>query len=238
MVEFADLSLIARTRLIELAPSILSADFAHLADQVRDATAGGGTVIHVDIMDGHFVPNLTVGPPLVRSLRKVTELPLDCHLMIENPDQFIPEFCEAGANWISVHQEACVHLNRTLHLIKSHGCLAGVVINPATPVDTLSEVLDLADYILVMSVNPGFGGQKFIPGSVHKLRQLADLRAQRGLGYRIEVDGGIDLTTVAEVVRAGAEILVAGNAVFGKGDPKINAEKLLRTAVEATLQKV
>ena len=224
--------------MIELAPSILSADFAHLADQVRDATAGGGTVIHVDIMDGHFVPNLTVGPPLVRSLRKVTELPLDCHLMIENPDQFIPEFCEAGANWISVHQEACVHLNRTLHLIKSHGCLAGVVINPATPVDTLSEVLDLADYILVMSVNPGFGGQKFIPGSVHKLRQLADLRAQRGLGYRIEVDGGIDLTTVAEVVRAGAEILVAGNAVFGKGDPKVNAEKLLRTAVEATLQKV
>jgi len=224
--------------LIELAPSILSADFAHLADQVRDATAGGGTVIHVDIMDGHFVPNLTVGPPLVRSLRKVIELPLDCHLMIENPDQFIPEFCEAGANWISVHQEACVHLNRTLHLIKSHGCLAGVVINPATPVDTLSEVLDLADYILVMSVNPGFGGQKFIPGSVHKLRQLADLRGQRGLGYRIEVDGGIDLTTVAEVVRAGAEILVAGNAVFGKGDPKVNAEKLLRTAVEATLQKV
>src|SRR5580704_4374422 len=238
MVEFADLSLIARTRLIELAPSILSADFAHLADQVRDATAGGGTVIHVDIMDGHFVPNLTVGPPLMRSLRKVTELPLDCHLMIEDPDKFIPEFCEAGANWISVHQEACVHLNRTLHLIKSHGCLAGVVINPATPVDTLSEVLDLADYILVMSVNPGFGGQKFIPGSVHKLRQLADLRAQRGLGYRIEVDGGIDLATVAEVVRAGAEILVAGNAVFGEGDPKINAEKLLRTAVEATLQKV
>jgi ribulose-phosphate 3-epimerase len=238
MVEFADLSLTARPRLIELAPSILSADFAHLADQVREATAGGGSVVHVDVTDGHFVPNLTLGPPLVRSLRKVTELPLDCHLMIENPDQFIPEFCEAGANWISVHQEACVHLNRTLHLIKSHGCLAGVVINPATPVDTLSEVLDLADYILVMSVNPGFGGQKFIPGSVHKLRQLADLRAQRGLGYRIEVDGGIDLATVAEVVRAGAEILVAGNAVFGEGDPKINAEKLLRTAVEATLQKV
>lgn len=224
--------------MIELAPSILSADFAHLADQVREASAGGGTVIHVDVMDGHFVPNLTMGPPLVRSLRKATDLPLDCHLMIENPDQFIPEFCEAGANWVSVHQEACVHLNRTLHLIKSHGCLAGVVINPATPVDTLSEVLDLADYILVMSVNPGFGGQKFIPGSVHKLRQLADLRAQRGLGYRIEVDGGIDLATVAEVVRAGAEILVAGNAVFGEGDPKINAEKLLRTAVEATLQKV
>jgi ribulose-phosphate 3-epimerase len=224
--------------LIELAPSILASDFAHLADQVRAATDGGGTVIHVDIMDGHFVPNLTVGPPLVKSLRRATELPLDCHLMIENPDQFIPEFADAGANWISVHQEACVHLNRTLHLIKSHDCLAGVVINPATPVDTLSEVLDIADYILVMSVNPGFGGQKFIPAAVHKIRRLTDLRADRGLGYRIEVDGGIDLTTVPEVVRAGAEILVAGNAVFGKGDPKTNAEKLLKTAVEATLQKV
>ena len=225
-------------RLIELAPSILASDFAHLADQVRDATAGGGTVVHVDIMDGHFVPNLTMGPPLVKSLRKVTELPLDCHLMIEDPDQFIPEFADAGANWMSVHQEACVHLNRTLHLIKSHGCRAGVVINPATPVDTLTEVLDIVDYVLVMSVNPGFGAQKFIPGAVHKLRRLADLRAQRGLDYRTEVDGGIDLTTVAEVVRAGAEILVAGNAIFGKGDPKVNAEKLLKTAVEATLQRV
>ena len=224
--------------MIELAPSILASDFAHLADQVRDATAGGATVVHVDIMDGHFVPNLTMGPPLVKSLRKVTELPLDCHLMIENPDMFIPEFAAAGANWISVHQEACVHLNRTLHLIKSHDCLAGVVINPATPVETLSEVLDLADYILVMSVNPGFGAQKFIPGAVHKIRHLADLRTQRRLVYRIEVDGGIDLTTVADVVRAGAEILVAGNAVFGKGDPTVNAEKLLKTAVEATLQKV
>ena len=213
--------------MIELAPSILAADFAHLADQVRAATAGGGTVVHVDIMDGHFVPNLTMGPPLVKSLRKATELPLDCHLMIENPDQFIPEFAAAGANWISVHQEACVHLNRTLHLIKDHGCRAGVVINPATPVETLSEVLDLADYILVMSVNPGFGAQKFIPGAVHKIRRLADLRTQRGLGYRIEVDGGIDLKTVAEVVRAGAEILVAGNAVFGKGDPKVNAREVI-----------
>jgi ribulose-phosphate 3-epimerase len=136
--------------LIELAPSILAADFAHLQDQVREATAGGGSVVHVDVMDGHFVPNITLGPPLVKSLRTATELPLDCHLMIENPDQFIPEFAASGANWISVHQEACPHLNRTLHLIKDHGCLAGVVINPATPVDTLSEVLDLADYILVM----------------------------------------------------------------------------------------
>ena len=179
-------------RLIELAPSILAADFAHLADQVRAATAGGGTVVHVDVMDGHFVPNITLGPPLVKSLRRATELPLDCHLMIEDPDQFIPEFAAAGANWISVHQEACAHLNRTLHLVKDHGCQAGVVINPATPVETLSEVLDLADYILVMSVNPGFGAQKFIPGAVHKIRRLADLRAQRGLGYRIEGQRAVD----------------------------------------------
>ena len=179
--------------MIELAPSILASDFAHLADQVRSAAAGGGTVVHVDVMDGHFVPNITLGPPLVKSLRKATELPLDCHLMIENPDQFIPEFAEAGANWMSVHQEACPHLNRTLHLIKDHGCLAGVVINPATPVETLTEVLDLVDYILVMSVNPGFGGQKFIPGAVHKIRRLADLRTQRGFGYRIEVDGVLTL---------------------------------------------
>ncbi len=224
--------------MIELAPSILAADFAHLADQVRAATAGGGTVVHVDVMDGHFVPNLTVGPPLVKSLRQATDLPLDCHLMIENPDLFIPEFAAAGANWISVHQEACAHLNRSLHLIKDHGCRAGVVINPATPVESLSEVLDLADYILVMSVNPGFGAQKFIPETVHKIRRLADLRTHHRASYRIEVDGGIDLSTVAEVVRAGAEILVAGNAIFGKGDPKVNAQQILKTAVEATLQKV
>jgi ribulose-phosphate 3-epimerase len=224
--------------LIELAPSILSADFARLAEQVRAASEGGGTVIHVDVMDGHFVPNLTVGPPLVKSLRKATKLPLDCHLMIENPDQFIPEFVEAGADWISVHQEACRHLNRTLHLIRSHDAQAGVVINPATPVDTLSEVLEIVDYVLVMSVNPGFGGQKFIPETVRKIRRLADMRSQRGLNYRIEVDGGIALETVAEVVRAGAEILVAGNAVFGQGDPKTNAQKLLKAATEATLLKV
>ena len=224
--------------MIELAPSILSADFARLGEQVRAAGEGGGSVIHVDIMDGHFVPNLTVGPPVVRSLRKVTELPLDCHLMIENPDQYIPDFAEAGADWISVHQEACRHLNRTLHLIKSHDCLAGVVINPATPVETLSEVLDVVDYVLVMSVNPGFGAQKFIPSTVHKMRRLADLRSDRRLNYRIEVDGGVALDTVAEVVRAGAEILVAGNAVFGKGDPKKNAQELLKAATEAALQRV
>jgi ribulose-phosphate 3-epimerase len=224
--------------LIELAPSILSADFARLGQQVLAACQGGAHVIHVDIMDGHFVPNLTIGPPVVKSLRKVTDLPLDCHLMIENADEFIPVFADAGVNWISVHQEACRHLNRTLHLIKDHGCLAGAVINPSTPVDTLSEVLDLVDYVLVMSVNPGFGAQKFIPSTMHKMRQLADIRSQRGLNYRIEVDGGVALDTIAEVVRAGAEILVAGNAVFGNGDPKKNAEALLRVATEAALQKV
>jgi ribulose-phosphate 3-epimerase len=224
--------------LIELASSILAADFAHLAEQVRGATDGGATVIHVDIMDGHFVPNLTVGPPLVRSLRKATDRPLDCHLMIENPDQFIAEFAEAGADWMSVHQEACRHLDRTLHLIKSHDCLAGVAINPATPVETLTEVLGIVDYVLVMSVNPGFGAQQFIPRAVHKIRKLEQLRADRRLNYRIEVDGGIALGTVAEVVQAGAEILVAGNAVFGQGDPKNNAQKLLKAATEAALQKV
>ena len=224
--------------MIELAPSILSADFAHLADQVERATAGGASVIHVDIMDGHFVPNLTIGPPVVKSLRKATRLPLDCHLMIENPDDYIAYFAEAGADWISVHQEACRHLDRTLNLIKTHNCHAGVVINPATPVEVLSEVLDIVDYVLVMSVNPGFGGQKFIPATLHKMRRLAEIRSQRGLTYRIEVDGGVALDTVADVVRAGAEILVAGNAVFGSGDPKKNAEGLLKAASEAALLKV
>jgi ribulose-phosphate 3-epimerase len=223
---------------IELAPSILSADFARLAEQVQAASEGGASLLHVDVMDGHFVPNITIGPPVVKSLRKVTNLPLDCHLMIENPDQFIPLFADSGADWISVHQEECVHLNRTLDLIKSQGCRAGVVINPATPVATLSEVLDIVDFVLVMSVNPGFGGQKFIPASLHKIARLATLRAERNLIFRIEVDGGVALDTVQQVVRSGAEVLVAGNAVFGSGDPKSNAQKMLKAAMEATLQKV
>ena len=224
--------------MIDLAPSILAADFAHLADQIERATAGGGSVIHVDIMDGHFVPNLTLGPPVVKSLRRATRLPLDCHLMIENPDLFIPEFADAGADWISVHQEACRHLNRTLHLIKQHNCRAGVVINPATPVETLSEVLDIVDYVLVMSVNPGFGGQKFIPTTLHKMTRLAEIRARNGYQFRIEVDGGVALDTVTDVVRAGAEILVAGSAVFGEGDVKVNAQTLLEAARSASLQRV
>ena len=204
---------------------------------MRFAADGGGSVIHVDVMDGHFVSNITIGPPVVKSLRKATALPLDCHLMIENADQFIPDFAAAGANWISVHQEACPHLDRTLHLIKDHGCRAGVVINPATPVAAISEVLDVADYVLVMSVNPGFGGQKFIRNTLHKMSQLVEIRTQRGLDYRIEVDGGVGLDTVADVVRAGGEILVAGNAVFGSGDPSRNAAELLKAARAAALVK-
>ena len=222
---------------IELAPSILSANFAQLGTDVQQAIDGGGTVLHVDIMDGHFVPNITIGPPVVKWLRKVIKVPLDCHLMIENPDFFVPEFAEAGADWISVHQEACVHLDRTLHLIASHGCKPGVVLNPATPVETLTEVLDLVHHVLVMSVNPGFGGQKFIPNSLNKIAALARMRAERNLEYRIEVDGGVDLETVSDIVKAGAELLVAGNAVFGHGDIRSNASKLLEAARAATLAR-
>jgi ribulose-phosphate 3-epimerase len=224
--------------LIELAPSILAADFARLADQIHAAEQGGASLLHLDVMDGHFVPNLTIGPPLVASVRKVTRLPFDCHLMVENPDDFIPAFKDAGADWISVHQEACVHLHRSLELIKHHDCLAGVVINPATPVDTLTDVLHMVDYVLVMSVNPGFGGQRFIRHSLEKIRRLATLRTQRGLNFRIEVDGGVSLDTVGEVVRAGAEVLVAGSAVFGSGNPTEHARKLLQAATQATAIQV
>lgn len=224
--------------MIELAPSILSADFARLAEQVHPAVEAGATLLHVDVMDGHFVPNITIGPPVVASLRKVVDVPLDCHLMIENPDEYIPAFADAGADWISVHQEACVHLHRTLELIKSKGAKAGVVINPATPVHTLGEVLGMVDYVLVMSVNPGFGGQKFIPRSLDKIRKLVTMRNANGQHFRIEVDGGITTATIGDVVRAGAEIFVAGNAVFGHGDIRKNVKDLLKTAQEATLQKV
>jgi ribulose-phosphate 3-epimerase len=224
--------------LIELAPSILSADFAHLADAVQAVTEGGATLLHVDVMDGHFVPNITIGPPVVASLRKVTRLPLDVHLMIEEPDQYIPAFVDAGADWISVHQEACIHLNRTLEHIRDHGANPGVVINPATPVQMLEEVLDIVDHVLIMSVNPGFGGQKFIPSSLDKVRKLAMMRTVHNADFRIEIDGGIGPDTITEAVRAGVEVLVAGNAVFGHGNPRENTQQLLKLASEATLQKV
>ena len=189
-------------------------------------------------MDGHFVPNLTIGPPVVASLRRVVEVPLDCHLMIENADEYVPAFAEAGANWISVHQEACVHLNRTLDLIRTHGCKPGVVLNPATPVQTLGEVLDMVDHVLIMSVNPGFGGQKFLPATLEKVRKLATMRAARGLNFRIEIDGGMALDTIGSAVKAGVEIVVAGSAVFSHGNPTVNVEALLKAAHDATLVQV
>ena len=219
--------------MVELAPSILSSDFAHLADEVAAAERGGGTVIHVDVMDGHFVPNITLGPPVVKSLRKVTNLPLDCHLMIENPDEFIPAFADAGADWVSVHYEACRHLHRTLELIAQHGMQPAVVINPATEVAVLRPILGMVHHVLVMSVNPGFGGQKFIPYSLTKMRQLKELRQELGLSYRIEVDGGVAHDTVAAVVENGGELLVAGSAVFDGGHAEQNARKLLAAARKA-----
>ena len=222
--------------MVELVPSILSADFARLAEEIDAAERGGGRVIHVDVMDGHFVPNLTVGPPIVASLRKHTKLPLDCHLMIENPDEFIPAFADAGANWVSVHYEACRHLHRTLELIGQHGMEAGVVINPATAEDLLIPVLGMVHHVLVMSVNPGFGGQKFIPYSLKKVRRLRELRQELGLSYRIEIDGGVAHDTVAGIVEAGAELLVAGNAVFGEGNAERDARRLLEAAQRAALQ--
>ena len=216
--------------MIELAFSILASDFAHLADEVAAAERGGGTIVHIDVMDGHFVPNITFGPPMVKALRPITKLPLDCHLMIEVPDAYISAFVEAGANMISVHQEVCRNLHRTLQHIAEHKVLPGVVLNPATPVETLIEVLPMVHFVLVMSVNPGFGGQQFLPLAVDKIAHLARLRKKMGLNFRIEVDGGVALDTVASVVQAGAELLVAGSAVFERGRTEQNAVELLRVA--------
>ncbi len=229
--------------MIELAFSILAANFAYLADQIAAAERGGGTIIHVDVMDGHFVPNISFGPPVVKAIRSITRLPLDCHLMIENPDAFIPDFAAAGADMIGVHQEACRHLHRTLQLIADHGVQPAVVINPATPVETLVEVLPMVHHVLVMSVNPGFGGQKFLPLALEKIAHLAELRRERGLNFRIEVDGGIAHDTVASVVQAGADMLVAGSAIFSAGNAhaETNAREFLsvaRTAVLASEETV
>ena len=216
--------------MVELLPSILSADFAHLADEVQAAEAGGGTVIHFDVMDGHFVPNLTIGTPVLASLRKVTSLPIDCHMMIENPNDFIESFADAGADWMSVHYEACRHLHRTLEHIAQHGMQPAVVINPATEVDLLIPILGMVHHVLVMSVNPGFGGQSFIPYSLKKIRRLKELRQELGHSYRIEVDGGVAHDTIAQVVEAGADLLVAGSAVFADGRAEQNARELLQMA--------
>lgn len=219
--------------MIEILPSILAADFARLGEQVRAVEMAGARMLHVDVMDGHFVPNLTLGPPVVESLRKVTNLILDVHLMIEDPDHFAPIFIEAGGNHILVHEEACRNLDRTLRMIREHGAKAGVVINPATPVAVLDEVLDIVDSVLVMSVNPGFGGQRFIPNSLKKVGQLAARRRERRLHFAIEIDGGIALENVADAIHAGVDWVVAGTSIFHTVNPGTAFEEMRRTALDA-----
>jgi len=221
-------------RNIEIAPSILSADFSCLGDQIRAVERGGAGVLHVDVMDGHFVPNITIGLPVVKSLAAFTRLPIDTHLMITDPGTYAVQFVEAGAQMVSVHVEADAHLHRTIMSIKSAGAKAGVVLNPATPVSLLEEALQFVDYVLVMSVNPGFGGQKFIPQALAKVKRLRQMIVERQLNVRIEIDGGIDRANIESVVAAGAEIIVAGSAIFGKPD----AEAAVKELREATVQWV
>ena len=217
------------SRNIEIAPSILSADFSRLGEQIAAVERGGASILHFDVMDGHFVPNITIGLPVLKSIAPVTHLPIDVHLMISEPGLYATQFVEAGAKMVSVHVEADPHLHRTLMSIKSAGAKAGVVLNPATPVAAVEEALLFADYVLVMSVNPGFGGQKFIPESLEKIRRLRNTIRERQLAVRIEIDGGIDRSNVEAVVEAGAEIIVAGSAIFGTADAE-NAVKELRNA--------
>jgi ribulose-phosphate 3-epimerase len=220
--------------MIEIAPSILSADFARLADDIARVERAGVTILHVDVMDGHFVPNITIGPPVVESIRKVTRLQLDVHLMIENPERFVAAFVEAGANSVSVHYEACRHLDGTLGMIRKAGALAGVVLNPATPVEVLEDVLEVADYVLLMSVNPGFGGQKLIPYVLRKARQLDGMRREKKLALPIEIDGGVNRQNLADVVRSGCEWIVTGSAIFHTPDPEATVREMREIAATAT----
>lgn len=212
--------------MVKVAPSILSANFAKLGEEIKDVEVGGADLIHVDVMDGHFVPNITIGPLIVDAIRPITKLPLDVHLMIENPEQYIEAFAKAGADFITVHQEACIHLHRTLHLIKSYGVKAGVVLNPATPVEMIQHVIEDCDMVLLMSVNPGFGGQKFIPSVVPKIRQLKRMIIEKGLQTEIEIDGGINRETAKLCVEAGADVLVAGSAIYNQEDRKKAIEEM------------
>ena len=202
--------------MIKIAPSILSADFSKLGEEIKDVEKGGADYIHVDVMDGHFVPNITIGPLIVEAIRPITSLPLDVHLMIENPDNYIPTFAQAGADIITVHVEACPHLHRTIQLIKSHGIKAGIVLNPHTPVSVIEHVLEDIDMVLLMTVNPGFGGQKFIHSVLPKIKQVADMVKERNLEVEIEVDGGVNAETARLCVEAGANVLVAGSAVYNQ----------------------
>jgi ribulose-phosphate 3-epimerase len=217
-----------------LAPSILSADFSKLGEQIRMVEEAGADMLHVDIMDGHFVPNLTIGPPVVRSIRRVTSLPFDVHLMIEDADEYLEAFAKAGANLISVHFEACRHLNRTLTFIRSLGCKAGVVLNPASPVEWLSNSLADLDFVLIMSVNPGFGGQKFLPQVLRKVELLKSLRSEQSLSFAIEIDGGIAPSNVERALNAGAEWFVAGSSVFESPDPPESVRQFKRIFAEHT----
>ena len=219
--------------MVEIAPSILAADFSRLGEEMQAVKNAGASMIHIDVMDGRFVPNITIGVPVVRSLRSTTDLTFDCHLMIEDPDRYSPEFVRAGAQMVSVHREACPHLHRSLQLIRDEGALAGVVLNPATPLHTLDDVLDVVDYVLVMSVNPGFGGQKFLPLAIEKIRRLDRIRLERNLALRIQIDGGVTLENVGEVVQAGCDIVVAGTTIFGTPHPA-QAFDALRQAAEQT----
>ena len=224
--------------MVQILPSLLAADFARLGEEIRLVESAGVEMLHVDIMDGHFVPNLTLGPPVTESIRNVTKLKLDHHLMIEDPDTFAPIFIKAGATSVSVHYEACRHLNRTLHLVREEGALAGVVINPATTTALLEDVLGIVDYVLVMSVNPGFGGQRFIQHSLEKVRQLYRYRQERDLRFAIEIDGGVSAHNLADVVRAGVDWVVAGTSVFGTPDPIAAVQELQQIAAEAELVRV
>jgi ribulose-phosphate 3-epimerase len=224
--------------MVQIVPSILAADFARLAEEIEKVERGGATMLHIDIMDGHFVPNLTVGPPVVESIRKVTRSRLDVHLMIDDPDRYAPVFIQAGADQVSVHQEACRNLDRTLRMIKEEGALAGVVVNPATPVFLLDEILDVADYVLIMSVNPGFGGQHFLPHALEKVRQLDRTRRERRLDLPIEIDGGITLENLPDAARAGCDWIVTGSSVFHASDPAAAVSAMRQTARDATEVRV
>ena len=224
--------------MVEILPSILSADFARLGEEIAKVERAGASMLHVDVMDGHFVPNISIGIPVVQSIRKITRLKLDVHLMISDPDKYAPEFIRAGADHVLVHQEACIHLDRTLRMIRGEGALAGVVLNPATPVAAISEVLDLVDHVLIMSVNPGFGGQAFIPNALKKIQALAWRRKELGLNFAIEIDGGVAVDNAGDITRAGCDWLVAGSSIFHTPDPGRAFVELQRAAREATLVKV